>query len=436
MKAVVLAGGKGTRLNPLTLTRPKATLKIANKPIIVHILDELYVAGVEEVFIVTSYLEDKVKSLLKNASGMKITFLHQEKTGGTGDALKCASGRLLDDFLVINGDEVFEKGSFSKIIKKFSEKSANGIVAVCKSEKPERYGVVIYDNNECVDDIVEKSKNPPSEMVNAGAYMFSPKIFDYLERIELSKRGEYELTDAIKLMSLETRKVYVCDVNGWQGVSEIWDILDANTMKLGEMFREEKYGKPIIGKDVIIKPGVHIEGDVIIGDGSVIGPNCYIRGSTSIGDNCRIGNGVEIKNSIIMDNSNVPHLSYVGDSVIGENCNLGAGSIVANLRHDKKNVSVMNRGKLSDSGLRKLGVFMGDWTKTGIGTTLYPGVILGPFSWTSPNSIVDRNIEPFSILGVNEKTRISKEKIGCCVKDDSDRIFLEHLYESLNDLSV
>jgi len=205
-------------------------------------------------------------------------------------------------------------------------------------------------------------------------------------------------------------------------------------MKIEEQIVKRGTGNVILGAGVEIKPGVHIEGNVIIGDGSVVGPNCYIRGSTSIGHNCRVGNGVEIKNSIIMDNSKVPHLSYIGDSVIGEHCNMGAGTSSGNLRHDHKNVKVLVKGKVVESSRHKIGFFAADWTQTGVGTMIYPGRLLGPFAWTAPNATVDCNIEPFTLLGSAGKKKIPKEKIGNIAKSDADKKFLERLYEELKDV--
>lgn len=435
MKAVVLAGGKGTRLRPFTFSKPKALISIANKPIIQHIFEDLERAGVDEVFIVTSYLEDRLRSFVASIpTSMSVRFLHQERIGGTGDALKCASGKIDDDFLVVNGDEIFSRGTFSRIIQKFYRSPALGVVGVFKSEHPERYGVVITGEDGVMEGLIEKSRNPPSDTVNAGVYMFSPKIFGYLDRIGLSERGEYELTDAIRCMAEETGSVFACEITGWHGVSELWDIFDANEMKVEESLEEANAGNVLMGDNVVIKPGVHIEGNVVVGDGSVIGPNCYIRGCTSIGRNCHIGNGVEIKNSIIMDNSNVPHLSYVGDSVIGENCNLGAGTITANLRHDNCEVKVMTKGKIADSGKRKLGMFMGDFTKTGVGSVVYPGMVLGPYSWTAPNTTVDCNVEPFTILGSGGKSKIQVSKAESAMKTEWNRMVLRDTYEKLKDL--
>ncbi len=442
MKAVILAAGRGTRLQPLTYTKPKVLLPLANKPMIQYIVEDLLAleaegTTIDEIFIVTNYLEEKIKSFFATwcPVGVKITFVHQHRIGGTGDALKTMSGKINDNFIMVNGDEVFGSGTFSVLLNTFQKQNALAVVGAFESGHPESYGVLVTNSEGVLEGIAEKSSNPPSNIVNTGAYVFSPKIFEYLEKIENSERGEHELTDAIIKMAMETSRVYACKIPAWQGVSTLWDLFEANRMKIEQRIANEgSRNNIILGEAVEIKPGVHIEGNVVIGDGSIIGPNCYIRGSTSIGRNCRIGNGVEIKNSLIMDNSKVPHLSYVGNSVIGEHCNLGAGTKTANLRHDKKGVKVLVKGQVVSTGQRKIGTFIADWTQTGIGTIIYPGMLMGPFGWTTPNAIVNCNIEPFTLLGSAGKKKIAKEKINDVVKAANDKKFLEQLYEELKDV--
>lgn len=143
-----------------------------------------------------------------------------------------------------------------------------------------------------------------------------------------------------------------------------------------------------IGEGTILLPGVYIEGNVIVGKNCKIGPNCYIRGNTNIGDNCHIGQAVEIKNSIIMNNVSIGHLSYLGDSIIAEKTNFGAGTVIANLRHDGKNHRSLVKGKSMDTGRRKLGVIVGEEVHTGINTTIYPGRKLWPYTSTLPGEII------------------------------------------------
>jgi len=446
MKAVILAAGKGTRLQPLTYTRPKCLIPLANKPIIQYIVEDLVELGqkatyVDQIFIVTNYLEKMLKDFFKTwKPGVKITFIHQKQLGGTADALKAVADtkKINEDFILVNGDEVFGAGTFEAVMETFKREKTLAALGAYESEYPERYGVVVVNAKGGLVRIVEKSKKPPGKLVNTGVYAFTPKIFKYLEKLKKSKRGEYELTDAIKAMAKKERGVLVRKIEKWHGVSTLWDLFGANKLKIEERIikepsdvRDDRGDKIIVGEKTEIKPGAHIEGNVVIGDNSVIGPNCYIRDGTSIGSNCKIGAGVEIKNSIIMDNTNVPHLSYVGDSIIGSHCNLGAGTIVANLRHDRRSVKVMVKGEVVSTGHHKIGAFIGDYTKTGIGTMIYPGMLLGPFSWTTPAAIVTRNLEPFTMLGPDGKTKIKKEKIADVAKTVADKNFLEHLHKNL-----
>jgi len=151
-------------------------------------------------------------------------------------------------------------------------------------------------------------------------------------------------------------------------------------------------GKLSVGRGTKILPGVVVEGDVVIGENCKVGPNCYIRGSTSIGNNCHIGQAVEIKNTVILNQTNIGHLSYVGDSVIGEKVNFGAGTITSNLRHDGKNMHSMVGKELVDTGRRKFGAIVGDGVHTGIHTSIYPGRKIWPEQSTKPGDIVAEDI--------------------------------------------
>ncbi len=150
------------------------------------------------------------------------------------------------------------------------------------------------------------------------------------------------------------------------------------------------HGKLFLSKGAVIKSGTYIEGNVFVGENSIVGPNAYLRKNVFIGNYCHIANS-EIKNSIIFSESNVPHYSYVGDSIIGENCNLGAGTKIANLRHDETNVFVKVNGKKIDSKRRKLGALIGNNAKIGINASINCGVIISPNSKILPQEFVKEN---------------------------------------------
>lgn len=189
----------------------------------------------------------------------------------------------------------------------------------------------------------------------------------------------------------------------WIEIVRPWDMLDANQKILmsepGSISGEVEpgaalSGKISVGKGTRIRSGSYIEGPVVIGENFDNGPNCFIRPCTCIGNNVRIGNAVEIKNSTIMENTNVAHLSYVGDSIIGSNCNFGAGTIVANLRHDGNNILSYIRGEKVNSERRKLGVVMGDDVKTGINTSIYLGTVIEPGCRGRPHDVLWGRIAP------------------------------------------
>ncbi|MBT8037950.1 MAG: hypothetical protein KJO21_10445 [Verrucomicrobiae bacterium] len=181
-----------------------------------------------------------------------------------------------------------------------------------------------------------------------------------------------------------------------------WDLLKLNEEVLTLIDSSEIAGEisPLaqvdgnlhLGRGSVILPGVYIEGNVIIGKDCRIGPNAYIRGETSIGDHCKIGNAVEVKNSVIYPNTNIKHLSYVGDSVIGSHVHLGAGTIIANYRHDGTNHRSYVGGRLVDTERIKFGAVVGDGVRTGVNTCIYPGRKIGPGRMTLPNAVVDKDL--------------------------------------------
>lgn len=240
-----------------------------------------------------------------------------------------------------------------------------------------------------------------------------------MRTLQLSSRGEIELPDAVLALAKHTGRVYTVKLNAGEclDIGKPWDLLKANERYL--RFVKSKvegrvdsgahlFGPIVVEPTARVLDGAYIEGPAFIGSGSEIGPNCYIRPFTSLGKNVKVGNCCEIKNSIIMDGSKVAHLSYVGDSFIGENCNLGAGTITANIRFDRRSVEVMVKGKLVDSGQRKLGVFLGDNVQTGINVSLMPGIKVGPNSIIDPGIIVYRDVPPNTRLVLKQRLAFKK----------------------------
>ncbi|PIN86032.1 glucose-1-phosphate thymidylyltransferase [Candidatus Woesearchaeota archaeon CG10_big_fil_rev_8_21_14_0_10_44_13] len=404
LKAVIMAAGMSTRAYPLTLTRPKPLLKAANKTILQHNLEQLQETGLfDEFVIVVGYKAEMIQQAFgKEFMGIRITYAKQKEQLGSGDALLAAKPFLKKEFLVMNGDDLY----FAEdIIRMVNERYA---VLSKKVKDPERYGVYVVASG-YAKMLVEKPKEFISNTANIGCYKLDMKVFDFEKEIEESERGEMEITDFISEL-MKKEKVKVIEAERWCPIAYAWDLLAANELMLKDIKKEIKgeieanvtmKGEVIVGEGTVVKSGVYIEGPVAIGKNCAIGPNAYLRASTSIGDNCKIGHEVEIKNSIIFDNSAVPHLSYIGDSVIGENVNIGAGSVTANLRHDKgiirtsmkKDIEGEVKEDIIETGLHKFGTIIGDNAKIGIKTIIYPGRKIWPGMSTLPGQKVDADVE-------------------------------------------
>ncbi len=411
MKALVLAAGEGTRLKPITLTRPKHLIRVGGKPLLEHCLNSLKTAGIEEVLIVIHYMGDAVRTYFGDGKnfGLKISYVEQKKLLGTGNAVSIAEPYVDKDFVLVYGDLLFSADTLKKVVALHEEEKPAATMAVVPVENPENYGIVELENSH-VKGIVEKPSrdNAPTNLANAGIYVFSTEIFEKIKQTKASVRGEWEITDAISLLLKEETVLGVeISKDEWLDIGRPWDLLEANRWilrrKRHKVLGTVENGAHLIGPVSVaetarIRSGAYIEGPAFIDEESDIGPNCYIRPCTSIGKKVRIGNACEIKNSIIMDNTHIGHLSYVGDSIIGEHCNLGAGTITANYRLDAKTVKMRIKSKVVDSGRTKLGSILGDRVKAGINTLFMPGVKVGCNSWIGPNVVVYRDLPDSTIV--------------------------------------
>lgn len=405
MKALILAAGEGTRMRPLTANIPKPLLPVAGKPFLRHIIETLESLGIRDIYLLIGWKNLKIKEYFGNGEkfNVNLSYLYQEERLGTAHAVGIAKSVMDTDFLCLNGDIVVAE-SYIHGLMNFHKSHKGNIISLAKVDNPGRFGVVELEG-ERVNKITEKPKIPKSDLINAGIYIFTPDIFKAIEETPKSFRGEYEITDSMKIM-MKNNDIfgYVFD-EPWVEIGRPWDLLRANEILLkgmennfeGDIHRNAEINGPVqIGNGTVVRNGAFILGPVIIGENCTIGPNCVIRPSTIIGDGCKIGNAVEVKNSIIMNFSNAPHNNYVGDSIIGQKCNLGAGTKIANLRLDGRSISVVLRGRLVDTGLRKLGVIMGDEVKTGINSSIDSGTIIGENSYIGPNALARGTIAPRS----------------------------------------
>ncbi|MBI4181324.1 MAG: NTP transferase domain-containing protein [Chloroflexi bacterium] len=397
MKAVILAAGEGNRMRPLSYTRPKVMLPIANKPILEHLLVEVKKAGVREFIFIVGYRDEQVRQYFGSGDrwGMSIDYCTQRKQLGTADAIRMAEGLVDGNFMVINGDIIVSQKDIQSLINK-----GTNAMTVIEVKETQDLGLVELDEDKVVH-IYEKVASLFSNIANVGLYLFTPDIFAAISQTPKSPRGEYEITDSLQLMIDQGNHIAYQKISYWLNLSYPWDLLTANESLLDEAEVENLgevednaviKGAVTIGKGTIVRSGSYIVGPALIGQDCDIGPNCYIRPYTSIGDDCHIGSAVEVKNSIIMNGSKIPHHNYVGDSVIGEGCNLGAGTKIANLKLDKKNIMV---GSI-DTKRRKLGAIIGDNVETGINASINVGCLIGNNTHIGPGAIAHGIIAPGS----------------------------------------
>ena len=417
-KAVLLAAGDSTRMLPLSANQPKHLLPIAGKPLIFHTIEALEKAGITETLIVYGYYADRLSKAVETQSWkMKVSFVNQKERKGTAHAAGHAKKFVgKEDAILMNGDVMVGPGTFKGLIELHLKKKYDMTLSVKKIEDPSPYGVVKVQRGKAKA-LIEKPEPDQmvSNLVNAGVYAVSSSIWDAIDKTELSPRGEYEITDSISML-IEKGNVGAFSMpSWWLDIGKPWDLLTANELYLGQIKTQINgtiedgavvKGDAVIKEGTLVRSGAYIEGPVFIDKESVIGPNCYIRPYTSLGKNVKIGNAVEIKNSIIMDGTNVGHLSYVGDSIIGMRSNFGAGTITANLRHDSHSIFATVKRERINSGRHKLGAIIGDDVKTGIGTSISPGIVLHQGSQTGIGVIVTRDIPPNKLVVAKQNQSI------------------------------
>ncbi|OGS56659.1 MAG: glucose-1-phosphate thymidylyltransferase [Euryarchaeota archaeon RBG_19FT_COMBO_56_21] len=397
MKGYILAAGEGLRMRPLTANIPKPLLPVAGKPFLEHNIEAMKEAGIRDLILLVGWRAQRIREHFGDGKefGVRIEYVEQKERLGTAHAVGMVRDKIDSSFLCLYGDVVLTKESVKGLVEHHRKVKGN-VMALTTVEDPKRYGVIIAEDG-VVKDIVEKPDVPESNTINAGAYMLEPDIFEAISETKKSPRGEYELTDSFKTLMKKTHLFTHLLKGEWIDVARPWDLIEANRILMEDLKTEVKgevseratvIGDIHVGKNSRILPGSYVVGPATVGDDCEIGPNTYLRPSTSIGDHCKVGAAVEIKNSIVMSNTNIPHLTYVGDSVIGERCNLGAGTKVANLRLDGKEVQVIVDGKRTGSGRRKLGVIMGDDVKTGINASIDAGSIIGEGTMIGMGAVV------------------------------------------------
>ncbi|MFW6318021.1 MAG: bifunctional sugar-1-phosphate nucleotidylyltransferase/acetyltransferase [Halorubrum sp.] len=400
MYGVVLAAGRGTRMRPLTDRRPKPLLPVGDRSLLERVFDAARDA-VDEFVVVTGYRGEAIREAIGESYRERpVHYVEQAEALGTAHAVAQAEPVVDDDFLVLNGDVVVD----ASLPRALADAGAPAIAAT-EVDDPRAYGVLSTAADGSLADIVEKPDDPPTNLANVGCYAFEPEVFEYIDRTPESERGEYEITTTIDLMLDADGRIDVAQYDGtWLDVGRPWELLAANELALAALDDDDEsavsgtveedvhlHGPVVVEEGARVRSGAYVEGPALIREGADVGPNAYVRGSTVVGPDAHVGHSVEVKNSVLMADASVGHLSYVGDSVLGRAVNFGAGTNVANLRHDGENVRQTVKGDRVDTGRRKLGAVVGDEAKTGINTALNAGVKLGAGETTAPGESLTRD---------------------------------------------
>ncbi|NLS79429.1 MAG: glucose-1-phosphate thymidylyltransferase [Chloroflexi bacterium] len=316
MKGLILSGGKGTRLRPITYTSAKQLVPVANKPVLFRVIEEICNAGIDDIgIIVGGDTAPEIQAMVGDGSrwGVKITFIHQAQPLGLAHAVKTAQGFLGEErFVMFLGDNVIQ-GGIHELVRQFADSAWNAQIVLKEVENPQSFGVAELSDGRIVR-LVEKPREPKSNLALVGIYMFDANIFEAVDHIAPSWRGELEITDAIQYLVEKNYKVYPYVHKGWWiDTGKMEDMLAANSLVLDELApRVEGYvdrDSQLSGK-VIIEPGAEII-------------NSVIRGPAIIGEHCRIVNSyvgpfTSIYHHTVVDSSEIEH------SIVLENCRIVA----------------------------------------------------------------------------------------------------------------
>ncbi len=334
MKGVVLTGGHGTRLRPLTHTGPKQLIPIANKPNVLYCIEDLRDAGITDIAVILGdNMPEKVRELLGDGAqhGVRFTYVVQGAPKGIAHAIACARDFVGGDaFCVYLGDNLL-KGGIRAMVTEFRKGGAEAGVLLCRVAHPERFGVAELGPDGTVVSLVEKPKEPKSDLALVGIYLLRPSIFPVIDRLRPSWRNELEITEAIENLRTSGVRVTAHTVKGWwKDTGRREDILEANHLILEDIEprnegRVEEGGQVLgrvqIGAGTVVARDSVVRGPVVIGRDCVIGPGTYVGPYTSIGDRSRLV-GADIEASIVVGDAVIAAPHKIVNSLVGRHAEI------------------------------------------------------------------------------------------------------------------
>jgi len=330
MKGLILSGGRGTRLRPITFTSAKQLVPVANKPILFYGIEALAASGIREIGIVVGETRQEIREAVGDGSrfGVAVTYIEQEAPLGLAHAVLVSEPFIgTDPFCMYLGDNLIRE-KLSPLVERFREEKPNSQILLARVPNPSQFGVAELSDGKVVR-LIEKPKTPPSDLALVGVYMFDASIFRAVKAITPSARGELEITDAIQWLIDAGQVVRPHVIEGWwKDTGRLEDLLEANRIILDTLLPRSDGSvadSEILGK-VVVEGGARIltstvRGPAIIGKGAVI-ENAYIGPFTSIGDGVTV-RGSEVEHSILLEGSSVVDVgARIESSLIGRNASI------------------------------------------------------------------------------------------------------------------
>lgn len=338
IKAVLMAGGKGSRIRPLTLSRPKPLIPVANRPMIEYIVGKVKKSGYDELVVTLSYLKSQIKKLLKKKYPyLNIKYSVEKKPLGTAGGVKKASKHINDTFFVLSGDVLVDV-DLNEILDFHKKNNALATMVLTQVEDPSQYGIAVLDDKNQIVKFLEKPSPHEvfSKIANTGIYVLEPEILDYI-----TNKGEIDFSKDVFPQLLEEKAgMYGFVHDGyWNDLGRPKTYLQANYDVLNRKIKPEPYGKKLVegvgrlgdmwvGDGVDIKNKIRLIGPVVIGSGCVIEKNCVIGQNTIIGDNVHLEKNITVKGSVVFPDSKVKEGSYLKDCIVDSSCTIEKGSFI------------------------------------------------------------------------------------------------------------
>lgn len=382
MKAVILAGGEGTRLAPLTNVRPKPMLPVGNKPILEHVIEAVRAAGIEEIVLVVGYKRQRIQNYFGDGDdwGVELEYVVQETQLGSGHALLQAESVIGRDFIVLNGDQIVASAAIERVMAERT-RTANPVMAVSRSAETQLYGVVDVEDGIAVE-LIEKpgAAELDSELVNVGVYAFGPDIFPALRETESD--GELGLTTALR-HHLSDHPVHTVAYEGsWFDVTRPWDLLTVNGYLL------DAESEPTVQDGAIHASATVVDG-TLVGENTAVRPNATVLRRTSLGENVTIGANTVVENAIVMADATIGPSATIRDCIVGANATIGAGTVAEGGQTD-----IILDGSIHHDV--RFGGILGDNAAVGGNVTVTPGTRLGNQCRVDSRCVLEGWYEPGS----------------------------------------